>query len=106
MRSLTPWRRHRRRAASPSARFTDDPLHIALDEYRRAALAEGCAAETVRTQAQAILRFIAWTAGSGVRGPHEIVRGTLEAYQLHLYQYRKRDGGPLTVGAQLVALAA
>jgi len=106
MRSLTPWRRHRRRALSPLNPAAGDPLRAALGEYREAALAEGCATETVRTQAQAILRFVAWSAAFGIRTPQEISRETLERYQLHLHQHRKGDGGPLCVGAQLVALAA
>jgi integrase/recombinase XerD len=86
--------------------ISDDPLRAALGEYRQAALAEGCAAETVRTQAQAILRFIAWAAQFVIQDPRYISQEILERYQLHLHQHRKLDGGPLSVGAQLVALAA
>jgi|CXWL01.1.fsa_nt_gi integrase/recombinase XerD len=106
MRTLTPWRRHRRCALPPLDGHADDPLRAALAEYRNAALAEGCAQETVRTQAQAILRFFAWAAESGICTPQEISRNVLERYQLHLHQHRKRDGGPLSVGSQLVTLAA
>lgn len=106
MRTLTPWRRHRRCAAAPTDAIPIDPMRAALGAYRQSALAEGCAQETVRTQAQAILRFLAWAAESGIRTPGEIARETLERYQLHLHQHRKRDGGPLSVGTQLVTLAA
>lgn len=106
MRSLTPWRRRRRCAPSPLRSIPCNPLRAALDEYRHAALAEGCATETVRTQAQAILRFLTWTSQFDLRAPQEISREILERYQLQLHQHRKRDGGPLSVGSQLVTLAA
>lgn len=77
-----------------------------LSDYRLTAAAEGSAPETLRTQTQCIARFIQWVEAAGIGDCAEVSPRAVEAYQRHLNQYRKRDGQPLSIGAQLVSLAA
>jgi integrase/recombinase XerD len=56
---------------------------------------------TVAAQKHAIGRFIAWADERGLSRPQDITRPILERYQRHVYHYRKHNGQPLTVSAQL-----
>lgn len=56
---------------------------------------------TVAAQKHAIGRFIAWCDERGLSKPQDITRPILERYQRHVYHYRKHNGQPLTVSAQL-----
>lgn len=56
---------------------------------------------TVAAQKHAIGRFIAWCDERGLNRPQDITRPILERYQRHVYHYRKHNGQPLTVSAQL-----
>lgn len=106
MRTLSPRRRRRAPRAPSSPTDAGGPFRSLLSDYRLTAAAEGSAPETLRTQTQSIARFIRWAETSGVRGPAQVSPQIVQAYQRHLNQYRKRDGQPLSIGAQLVSLAA
>lgn len=106
MRSLSPRRRRRRCAESSYDPVPGNPLCAFLRDYYEAALAEGSAPETVRTQRRTILRFIVWADGHQVRGLESLSRRVLEQYQQHLYSHLKRDGKRLSAGSQVVCLAA
>jgi integrase/recombinase XerD len=84
----------------------ENPLHGGLLTYCVGALAEGRAAETIRTQRRTLRRFIAWAEARGVRDPAAISRQLLVEYQQHLYLHVKRDGGRLAVASQVVSLSA
>jgi integrase/recombinase XerD len=56
---------------------------------------------TVAAQKHAISRFIGWCDERGLSKPQDITRPILERYQRHVYHYRKHNGQPLTVSAQL-----
>ena len=56
---------------------------------------------TIAAQKHAIGRFIAWADERGLVRPQDITRPILERYQRHVYHYRKHNGQPLTVSAQL-----
>jgi integrase/recombinase XerD len=56
---------------------------------------------TIAAQRHAIERFIAWCDERGLARPQDITRPILERYQRHVYHYRKHNGQPLTVSAQL-----
>jgi len=56
---------------------------------------------TITAQRHAIGRFIAWCDERGLNRPQDITRPILERYQRHVYHYRKHNGQPLSVSAQL-----
>ncbi|MDI9106443.1 recombinase XerD [Serratia marcescens] len=49
-------------------------------------------------------RFILWASEHGLNYASDITRPTLERYQRHLYQYRKKNGEPLSSRTQRTAL--
>lgn len=59
---------------------------------------------TLKVQTHHSYRFILWAAERGLHHPAEITRPVLERYQRHLYQYRKRNGEPLTTRTQRTAV--
>lgn len=62
-------------------------------------------AATVHNRKKALERFVAWCDTRGLGQPGELTRAVLEAYQRHLYLYRKADGEPLGIRSQCVMLA-
>lgn len=106
MRTLSPRRRRRAPRIPTSPTDAGGPFRSTLSDYRQTTAAEGSAPETLRTQTQCIARFIQWAEAAGIGDCTEVSPRTVEAYQRHLNQYRKRDGQPLSIGAQLVSLAA
>lgn len=106
MRTLSPLRRRRAPRTPSCSTDAGGPLRNMLSDYRLTAAAEGSAPETLRTQTQCIARFIHWAETSGIGDHAEVSPQVVQAYQRHLNQYRKRDGKPLSIGAQLVSLAA
>lgn len=93
----------RRRASAEAA--GDALAHNALTRYQ-AAFHEweaviGYSPRTIAAQKHAIGRFIAWADERGLGKPQDITRPILERYQRHVYHYRKHNGQPLTVSAQL-----
>jgi integrase/recombinase XerD len=58
------------------------------------------------TKKRALLHFLHWTQERELRRPEQITRPILEAFQLHLWRYRKEDGKPLAVGTQINRLTA
>ncbi|EAB6471607.1 recombinase XerD [Salmonella enterica subsp. enterica] len=59
---------------------------------------------TLKVQTHHCYRFILWAAERGLHHPAEVTRPVLERYQRHLYQYRKRNGEPLTTRTQRTAV--
>jgi integrase/recombinase XerD len=51
-------------------------------------------------------RFILWCRERGITEPVEVTRTVLEAYQRHVFHYRKKDGQPLAFNAQQTRLGA
>lgn len=105
-RVLNPKRRHRRSRLNPHNPAPGHPLRPYLDAWVDWALAGGFSEHTVASRKAAILRFIVWCDERGINRPVEITRPMLERYQRTLYQYRKSNGAPLSVIAQLGMLAA
>ena len=58
------------------------------------------------TRRSAVQRFIVWCDERAITAPMQITRPVLERYQRTLYQYRKANGAPLSVIAQLGLLNA
>jgi integrase/recombinase XerD len=44
--------------------------------------------------------FILWCDERGMTGPQDVSPDVLERYQRHLYNYRKKDGAPLSISTQ------
>jgi integrase/recombinase XerD len=101
MRSLNPRRRRRRVAKAPYDPTPQNPLRGYERQYEGWALATGLSAQTVRSQIMAIRRFIRWCDERGITRPQDITRPVLERYQRQVYLHRKRNGGSLSVTAQL-----
>lgn len=92
--------RKKRVSAEPEAL-----AHNALTRYQAAfhdwEAVVGYSPRTIAAQRHAIGRFIAWADERGLSRPQDITRPILERYQRHVYQYRKHNGQPLAVSAQL-----
>lgn len=65
----------------------------------------GTATDTMRRRESALRRFIAWCDERAISEPRDITKPMLEAYQRHLFYYRKTDGEPLSSGSQHVILS-
>ncbi|QLH62046.1 site-specific tyrosine recombinase XerC [Serratia symbiotica] len=59
---------------------------------------------TLKVQTHHSYRFICWAAERGLYQAGDITRPVLETYQRHLYQYRKKDGEPLSTRTQRTTL--
>lgn len=105
-RVLNPKRRHRRKGLNPYDPAPGNPLHAYLAAYCEWALAAGFSEHTMATRRAAVRRFIVWCDERGITTPTEITRPMLERYQRTLHQYRKLNGAPLSVIAQLGLLNA
>jgi integrase/recombinase XerD len=105
-RPLNPKRRHRRKGLNPHDPAPGNPLHAYLDAYCEWALAAGNSPHTMATRRAAVLRFIVWCDERSITAPTQITRSVLERYQRTLHQYRKSNGAPLSVIAQLGLLNA
>lgn len=105
-RPLNPKRRHRRKGLNPHDPAPGNPLHAYLDAYCEWALAAGFSPHTMATRRAAVLRFIVWCDERSITAPTQITRSVLERYQRALHQYRKSNGAPLSVIAQLGLLNA
>ena len=105
-RPLNPKRRHRRKGLNPHDPAPGNPLHAYLDAYCEWALAAGFSPHTMATRRAAVLRFIVWCDERSITAPTQITRSVLERYQRTLHQYRKSNGAPLSVIAQLGLLNA
>lgn len=92
--------RRRRVSAEPAAL-----AHNALTRYQAAfhewEAVVGYSPRTIAAQRHAIERFIAWADERSLTRPQDITRPILERYQRHVYHYRKANGAPLSVSAQL-----
>jgi integrase/recombinase XerD len=56
--------------------------------------------QTIKTRRDQLGLFVSWCVGQGVGDPQHITRAILERYQYHLFQYRKRNGQPLSLRTQ------
>ncbi len=92
--------RSRRVSAQPAAL-----AHNSLTRYQAAfhewEAVTSYSPRTIAAQQHAIARFIHWCDERGLNRPQDITRPILERYQRHIYHYRKHNGQPLAVSAQL-----
>lgn len=107
-RVLNPKRRRRSgiRLSTRSDPAPGHPLHAYLNAWGEWFLAAGFSETTVETHGGHITQFIVWCDERGITQPGEINRPMLERYQRSIYQYRKRNGAPLSNSVQRGRLIA
>jgi integrase/recombinase XerD len=87
-------------SADPAALRHNQLTHYAAAFHEWEAVV-GYSPRTIASQRHALGRFIAWCDERGLSRPQDITRPILERYQRHVYHYRKHNGAPLSVSAQL-----
>jgi integrase/recombinase XerD len=92
--------RKRRVTAAPDA-LAHNPLTRYAAAFHAWEAVVAYSPRTIAAQTHAIARFIAWCDERGLNRPQDITRPILERYQRHVYHYRKHNGAPLAVSAQL-----
>ena len=55
---------------------------------------------TIKSRRVHVGFFLRWCAERGITQPVEVTRTVLEAYQRHVFHYRKKDGEPLAFTGQ------
>jgi integrase/recombinase XerD len=97
----------RRRLKRPSLKRQPQPQpapETPLEQLRDKHLAEirtkNFSQHTVKNRRVAINFFLAWCAERGMTEPVEVTRTVLEAYQRHVFHYRKKNGEPLAFTGQ------
>jgi len=75
-------------------------LDTLLKDHLYALDVKGYSPYTVRNRLVHIRFFVRWCKQSGITTLPEITRAVLEQYQEHLFEYRKKNGAPLTVASR------
>jgi integrase/recombinase XerD len=96
-----PKARRRRRVSAEPAVLAHNGLTRYQGAFHEWEAVVGYSPRTVAGQRHALVRFISWCDERGLDRPQDITRPILERYQRHVYHYRKHNGQPLTVSAQL-----
>ncbi len=92
--------RKKRSEAIGAVETTDNALMIYVRLYVDWLQVTGRTEQTVRGRAWRLEQFVQWCDVRGLSQPEDITRAVLEAYQRHLYLYRKKDGKPLSIRTQ------
>lgn len=61
---------------------------------------------SLRARKSYLAHFNAWCVEHGIAQPHEVTHAHMEAFQRHLFLYRRRDGQPLAASGQVNIVAA
>ena len=85
----------RKPAAQPAT-----PMEVLMYDHLNALRVRNYSEYTVRNRLVHIGFFIAWLRKIEIGDPMQVTRTVLENYQRHLFQYRKRNGDPLTFRSQ------
>ena len=86
----------KRKPAEPPATV----LASLLEKYFEDLRVRNYSEHTIRSNRMQIGDFLAWCGERGLSEPVEITRTVLESYQRHVFQYRKKDGEPLSFTCQ------
>ena len=106
-RSAQPIRRPRAlRVSLPPAEHAAHPLTAYQSAFHDWQAVLAYSERTIASQRHSVGRFIAWAAERGLNHPNEVTRPVLQRYQRHLHLYRKHNGEPLSISAQLNHLTA
>jgi integrase/recombinase XerD len=97
-------RPRKRNSAVPAVEVKTDRMHGLLEAYAAWMETQNFSGDTVQTRRTTIGYFLEWCRERGLDSPVEITRPVLERYQRSLYQYRKKNGEPLTFRTQNMRL--
>lgn len=75
-------------------------LRAHYDAYTEWMRLQNFAASTVRDRRYVVRPFIAWCAERGLVRSTDITPPILDRYRRHLFDYRQKNGKPLTFGTQ------
>jgi integrase/recombinase XerD len=92
--------RLRRKRTVREPQQPNDRMHALLNQYLVWLGAQNFSEDTVVTFRSTIGYFLDWCRERGLDDVAEITRPVLERYQRSLYQYRKKNGDPLTFRTQ------
>ncbi len=91
-------RRRKRSNAPPPA--PGNPMRALLEQHLAWLESHNFSGDTIVTRRACVTYFIDWCDERSLEQAAEITRPMLERYQRWLYQYRKKDGNPLTFRTQ------
>ena len=96
------------REAAPDGLDRSDPDGLAplADAFLLAQQVKNYSDRTLDTRRYALTIFLQWAQDRELKRPETITKPILESYQRHLWNYRKKDGKPLSVGTQIGRLTA
>jgi integrase/recombinase XerD len=86
----------KRKPAQPPA----TPLAALLEKHLEDLLMKNYSEYTIKGRRVHIGFFLDWCTGRGIAEPVEVTRTVLESYQRHVYNYRKKNGEPLSFNGQ------
>jgi integrase/recombinase XerD len=78
----------------------DTPLYALLLKHLEDLQVRGYSEYTVKNRRVHIGFFLDWCNERGITEPMEVTRTVLEAYQRHVFHYRKKNGEPLSFTGQ------
>ena len=87
-----------RRRKSPDP--PDTPLAALLEKHLEDLAVKNYSDYTLRGRRIHIRYFLDWAFERGIADPVEVTRTVLEAYQRHVFHYRKKNGEPLSFTGQ------
>jgi integrase/recombinase XerD len=96
------------RSIKPTQRLNGSPrgtLAQLLDKYLQHLTVKGFSESTLRVRRVHMEMFLKWCGRNGISALTKVTRTSLESYQRHLFQYKKKDGQPLAVASQHSRLA-
>jgi integrase/recombinase XerD len=59
---------------------------------------------SLKSRKSQLAHFNAWCVEHGIERPHEVTHAHVEAFQGHLFRYRRRDGRPMSASGQVQIL--
>jgi integrase/recombinase XerD len=100
-RNNTPPKRTRKKALQPVG-DPDDPRgfwHL-MQKHVKWLAVHNYSEYTIETRQVYIRAFLVWADARGLKYPTEVTKPILEAFQQHLFHYRKANGDPLSWSSQ------
>jgi integrase/recombinase XerD len=81
-----------------------DGMFVRVEQYLGSLRVRNFSERTVYHRGRQLDLFIAWCETRSLTRPEQITKPVIEAYQRHLYHWRKGDDAPLSYGSQLQRL--
>lgn len=99
-------RQPRRKSSVQESNEKSSRMHTLLQEHLLSMQTQNFSEDTVNTRRACLGYFLDWCRERSLDDPREITRPVLERYQRWLFQYRKKNGQPLTFRTQNYRLRA